>query len=325
MTGISVEELRDSLIRREQGAPNAPPLWTIPPERAAETARAADTVEECMAVLEKGGGNIVGDLLRGQGEFKHWTHYPQGDVHDRETHAQYYYHAHPTAQRSGEHGHFHTFLRAAGMPETIRPAALPDAAKRPLGKDALCHLAAISMDRRGRPLRLFTVNRWVTGESWYAAEDAIALLDRFHIGHAVPSLPANRWVGAMLRLFRPQIEWLLRERDAAVRTWAAGNPGADAPVWEDRRLETTSALDISIAAQARLARAAAARPGRRSAGAGGGRAPAGAAPANRAFRRRHLLGIAGMNAAEIDCLLDRAQVHAARGAAADRSDRKSVV
>ena len=258
MTTMNIDELRDSLIRREQ--PSAPPpLWAIPPERAAETARAADTVEECMAALRKRGSDIVGELLRGQGELEHWTHYPKGDVHDRETHSQYYYHAHPTSQRSGEHGHFHTFLRAAGMPPAARPAPLPAAVERPLGNDALSHLAAISMDKRGRPIRLFTVNRWVTGESWYAAEDAIAMLDRFEIDRAAPSRPANRWVGAMLRLFRPQIEWLLRERDAAVRVWAAGNPGAGAPVWDDRGLEVTSALDISIAEQARLARAAGAR------------------------------------------------------------------
>ena len=41
--------------------------------------------------------------------------------------------------------------------------------------------------------------------------------------------------------------------------------------------------------------------------------------AGRAFRRRHLLGIADMSAAEIVCLLDRAETHAGRDAAADRS------
>ena len=255
---MDIEALKDSLIRRE-GAPGETPLWTVPPERAAEMAGAADAVEECRRVLERGGGNLVADVLRGQGEFTRWTHYPKGDVYDRETHAQYYYHAHPSNLRGGEHGHFHTFVRAGKLPGAAAPAPLPDAVERPVAGDALCHLAAISMDRRGRATRLFTTNRWVTGESWYAAEGAIALLDRFAIGHAVPSWPVNLWVGAMIRLFRPQIEWLLRERDAAMRVWEAGNPDSSVPVWEDRKLEVTSVLDISVSAQVRLARAAAGR------------------------------------------------------------------
>ncbi len=165
-------------------------------------------------------------MLRGQGTFAQWNHYPKGDVHDgethgydRETHGQYYYRAHPSDLRGGEHGHFHTFVRAAGMPESMQPARLPAALKRPLGDKALGHLIGISMDKRGHPIRLFTVDRWVTGESWYAAGDAIALLDRFAITHAVPGWPVNRWIGAMVRLFRPQIEWLAartRRRGAGV-------------------------------------------------------------------------------------------------------------
>ena len=43
--------------------------------------------------------------------------YHAGDVYDAETHAQFFYHAHPAEQRrSGEHGHFHCFLRPRGMP-----------------------------------------------------------------------------------------------------------------------------------------------------------------------------------------------------------------
>ncbi len=252
---MDVEALRESLIRREDG-PSRPPLWSVPPQRAAEMARAADTVEECERVLAKGGSNLVADLLRGQGTFTQWNHYPKGDVYDRETHGQYYYHAHPSDLRGGEHGHFHTFVRAAGMPGSMQPARLPADLKRPLGDKALSHVIGISMDKRGHPIRLFAVNRWVTGESWYMAGDVIALLDRFAITHAVPSWPVNRWIGAMVRLFRPQIEWLLHERDDAVRVWQAGNPDSGTPVWEDRQLEVTSSIDISVAAQIGLVRAA---------------------------------------------------------------------
>ena len=70
--------------------------------------------KECLRVLGKADMNIVGECLSGQGTFYEFDHYPNGDVYDRETHAQYYYHAHRGC--AGEHGHFHTFLRASGMP-----------------------------------------------------------------------------------------------------------------------------------------------------------------------------------------------------------------
>jgi len=109
--------------------------------------------------------------------------------------------------------------------------------------DRICHLIAISMDAQGIPIRLFTTNRWVTGENWYAARDVARMVDRFHIGHAQPSWPVNRWVSAMLRLFRPQIGELLVERDAVVAKWRSENSPAD--IFENRDLDLPSTIDIS--------------------------------------------------------------------------------
>ncbi|HUE45799.1 MAG TPA: hypothetical protein VMO81_06055, partial [Aestuariivirgaceae bacterium] len=67
------------------------------------------------------------------------------DVYDAEFHAQYYYHAHRA--ESGEHGHFHTFLRSKAMPPQASPVPYAGKAKRPAGGDALAHLVAISMNR----------------------------------------------------------------------------------------------------------------------------------------------------------------------------------
>src|SRR3546814_8384282 len=118
--------------------------------------------------------NLVGELLKNNGTFYEWDHYPPGDVYDHETHGQYYYHAHAADQRfDGEHGHFHTFVRPKGMPPGVRPAPLPGFAAPADPNDALSHLVAIAMTPGGLPFRLFTVNRWVTGEVWYRAEDVI--------------------------------------------------------------------------------------------------------------------------------------------------------
>ena len=99
------------------------------------------------------------------------------------------------------------------MPSGISPAPLPDYAPPGDANDALSHLVAISMDKYGLPIKLFTTNRWVTGETWYRAPDVVAMLDRFEMDLAQPSWPVNRWLTAMVRLFRPQIASLLDERD----------------------------------------------------------------------------------------------------------------
>ncbi len=214
-------------------------------EQLDEMVLAGREVVDVHRVLAKTKDNIVGEILRGQGKFFEWDHYPKGDVYDHETHAQYYYHAHALDQRfEGEHGHFHTFMRPKGMPKGVKPAAVPNYKKPKDPNDELSHVIAISMDKHGAPFRLFTVNRWVTGEVWYTGEDVLRMLDRFVIDHARPSWPVNRWITGMVRLFRPQIEQLIKKRDRTVADWQAKHPDRD--VFEDRELEITSYVDVSI-------------------------------------------------------------------------------
>ncbi|MZR23094.1 hypothetical protein GQF03_12225 [Sneathiella chungangensis] len=221
-------------------------LRALPRERLDRMNAAADEILECYRVLKKGGANIVGEILKGQGTFYEWDHYPEGDVYDDETHAQYYYHAH----REGEHGHFHTFLRKKGMREDMSPVPYDGPEVWPAEEDEIiCHLIAISMDSAGFPISLFTTNRWVTGENWYDKADVIDMLDSFIIDHSTPSWPANRWLTAMLQLFRPQIELLIIQRDEKIAKWREKKPDVD--VFEDRDLEITSSLDIRVEDQIR--------------------------------------------------------------------------
>jgi hypothetical protein len=207
-------------------------------------------VVEIYRVLAKTGDNVVGELLRGYETFYEWDHYPKGDVYDRETHAQYYYHAHVVEQRfPNEHGHFHTFVRPKGMPPGIKPADVPERVEKDDPNDELSHLIAIAMTSDGFPFRLFSTNRWVTGETWYRAKDVCVLLDYFEIDHAQPSWPVNRWISAMIRLFKPQIAELLHARDRAVEDWARHRSGSD--VFEDRDLEVTAYMEVSVEDQVR--------------------------------------------------------------------------
>lgn len=214
-------------------------------------ATAAEEALEIAGLLAKTGDNVVGELIKNAGTFYEWNHYPDGDVYDAETGSQFYYHAHPANLRTGEHGHFHTFLRPAGMPAGIAPARVPDLVPPKEPNDALCHLIGISMDDLGAPICLFTVNRWVTGEYWYDGADILRMLDRFEISHTQPSWPVNRWLGAVLRMFRPQIEALIRARDGTVAAWQG-----EENVFEDRGLEVTSWCRISLAEQATAIEAA---------------------------------------------------------------------
>lgn len=204
-------------------------------------------VRECYRVLANTDDNVVGELLKGEENFYEWNHYPDGDVYDRVSHSQFYYHAHPADERPGEHGHFHTFLRPGGMPPDIRPAPVPDFEPPEDPDDALSHLVAISMDRKGFPIKLFTTNRWVTGEVWFSAGDVCRLLHLFKIDHAQPSWPVNIWITNMLVLFRPQIKSLIHARDRAVAKWQRAHP--DVNVYEDHALELVTEMTIDVDAQ----------------------------------------------------------------------------
>ena len=219
-------------------------LSTLSAEELVPMQDAGELILECYRVLGNTSDNVVGELLKGEETFYEWNHYPDGDIYDHHTHSQFYYHAHPDEERPGEHGHFHTFLRPDGMPPGILPAAVDDFEPPEDPDDALSHIVAISMDRQGLPIKLFSTNRWVTDEVWYTAENVCRFLYAFKIDHAQPSWPVNVWVTNMLILFRPQIKQLIHKRDAVVADWQQTHPGEN--TFEDRDLEVTAELVVDI-------------------------------------------------------------------------------
>jgi hypothetical protein len=221
-------------------------------------------VRECRCALAASGSTLAREAVGEGGGLGDWRHYPAGDVYDPSSHAQYFYHRHPAnggIPNEGEHGHFHLFLRAEGMPRGVTPLLLPEAAIANLptppqaapskrgARDEVSHLVAIALDRGGEPVRLFTTNRWVTGETWYRADDVIRMLDRFSLDAAEPASIVNRWVAAIVRLYQPEIAMLLRKRDEAVMDPRRRRRRVD--VFEDPKLEITSILAIDL--DARLA------------------------------------------------------------------------
>lgn len=162
------------------------------------------------------GKNILHYTLKKKRCFEHMSHYPSGDRIDRKSGSQYFYHCHRENYDSGEHGHFHCFIRYKYIPKSIKPAPLADWDR--YSDNPMTHLVAIGMSQFGQPIRLFTVNRWVTSEIWYAAEHAARFVKRYKM--TLTDDPywqvLDRWVEGLLHLFTPQIMWLHQERDKKI-------------------------------------------------------------------------------------------------------------
>lgn len=239
---------------------------------------AADDVVECERILAKTGDTVVSDLLRqerdGGAACDDGRHIPEGDVYDPITHGQYYFHSHhderpvddPRAgagMAAAELGHFHTFLRRPGMPDGVAPIYSPINADH--GGDSfddVSHLAAIGFSNRrsasspGGAERLFTTNRWVTGGSWYRGSDVIEMLSRFEIDVARPSWPANRWITALFRLYRPELAVLIQCRDQELSRLAEALSVDVSVILEDRRHPVLSEIAINVPQKIKDVRAA---------------------------------------------------------------------
>ena len=154
------------------------------------------------------------------------AHYPRQDVIDIAHGTRFYYHAHGSRRSPGnEHGHFHLFAQGS------QP-------------DDYTHLAGISLDARGQPIRLFTTNRWVTGETWRQAIEVEQALARFAVQTRGRMAPVARWLTALVHLYTPQLVRLVRRRDAVMARRSA-RQGWEA-LCEDRRLDVVTECRISL-------------------------------------------------------------------------------
>jgi len=180
-------------------------------------------IDLCQSVLAKGGLTVLTETLRDAGDVATWTHYPEGDVFDPATGAQWFYHCHPIGADQREHGHFHCFVR-------------PDGPHGPIH-----HLAAIGVDAYGRLVRIFTVNQWVVGDDWLDADGTVALLPRFDVHMPRPSYLVNRWLTAVFVAYDAEIRELVEKRDAVL---AAHAPPQGVAVHQDRALETAAEFHL---------------------------------------------------------------------------------
>jgi hypothetical protein len=181
-------------------------------------------------------GSLLQSWIGGR-EVVQFDHYPPDDVVDLRSGSQFYYHAHRDGDR--EHGHLHLFWHAtsSGRRRHLRPG------RTRWARTAPTHLFAISLDERGLPVGLFTVNRWVTDGHWFNAASTMTLVERFAMGDVEGYETSCRWLTGFVRLYRPLIEELLVKRDRRLARRADLERALD-----DKRLEVLSLESIDWAA-----------------------------------------------------------------------------
>lgn len=142
-----------------------------------------------------------------------WTHYPKKDARSASCKSRWYYHVHaPGSRDEDEHGHFHLFLHRTQLPDGLEPKVWPP--QREDAKAHVTHLIGLSINKVGIPRSWFSVNRFVTNEFLYPADVMIEHLPDFNVDDTKEDDLVNRFVTAMVALYRDEIAELLRERDA---------------------------------------------------------------------------------------------------------------
>ena len=204
-------------------------------KRFASALQGARTSVSAFADVTAKSGSLLQSWIEGR-EVVEFEHYPPDDVVDPRRGSQFYYHAHRDGDR--EHGHLHLFWHAtaSGRRRYLRPG-------RPRwARTAPTHLFAISLDARGLPVALFTVNRWVTDGHWFDAATTMSFVERFELIDIEGHEHSCRWLTGLVRLYQPLIADLLVQRD---RRLARRSDLAQA--LGDHRLEVLSQVQIDWA------------------------------------------------------------------------------
>ena len=180
---------------------------------------------DCIQKMGTLRSNPVLELLRDIPAFVQGEKYPQPALTFGNDGWRSYYHSHPVTDADvREHGHFHLFTRKAG---------------------GWAHLAALSMDQEGQPLRWFITNRWVTGSDWTDRNNLLAAINAL----MPPEEPdvLRQWLASLLKFYQPELGDLLDARDARIDGLREGRSRDE--VLGDRSLYELASMPIDLTAK----------------------------------------------------------------------------
>lgn len=183
---------------------------------------AIQKIVEIITGLKKEGSSITRKTLNHKKYVKDSSvHYPNEDsIEDLETHCQVFFHAH----RDDEYGHFHTFINNKN--------------------GELVHLIMISMDKKGNPTAISTVNDWVTGDFKVETNELKELFIQFKMNHNL--FPDKRIIEFIENIFigyKDLIFELFDERDQFIKNYIKQN--ASEP-FDDSDIEVLSSRAIDV-------------------------------------------------------------------------------
>ena len=174
---------------------------------------------------------------------RQWEHYPHDDAINADGRFQWFYHSHSVQDRpdSKEHGHIHVFARRRAWAHRLNSRAQRhfDAISNARREEFdTRHLIAVSLDAKGIPTGLFTVNSWVTGDLMLNASLTRDLIRSMILDTGHGSI--DRMLCALFALYETEIEDLMYARDRALKNCESDDRLADV------RLEVLSDLRLDI-------------------------------------------------------------------------------
>ncbi len=203
---------------------------------------AIDLLVGATEAMHARGQPLMRRVLPADVPVEQWAHYPADDVVNGPAGSRYFYHCHPPEEREwGEHGHFHLFLARSAMPHGHHPMMPAPPTDEP--RADIVHIAALSVDLQGLPIRWFTVNRWVTDETLFHARTIAAALGRFDLRGPVGDPLVNDWLTAMVALSRPMLIDLLKRRDTVLMDRDPGGESRSVEVPSDDAIDLVNLLD----------------------------------------------------------------------------------
>lgn len=193
------------------------------------TNNAAESLAACLLEMAEAETNPVLQIINPDAPLEENKKYPPGLLQFNQSGWRAYYHCHPSTRTGnhrfeGEHGHFHIFVRCQNEPEVWS------------------HLVALAIDNMGQPMGWFTVNHWVTGETWQDAEVLINQLKA--IPFDTQTTLIERWLLSLLELNKNKITAVLYTRDKLIEEQQLADTNKDIKLDKDIYLLSETTLNL---------------------------------------------------------------------------------